>query len=126
MNRNGFNKIPLNLSGLGFWLVVFGVFWLLGAVGLGWLVNSFLILIALIALSPIIAFVGFRWWLQRTLVEDGCPVCGYQFAALNQTQCQCPSCGEPILVDKGHFTRLTPSGTIEVDAVEVSAKQLED
>lgn len=126
MNRDGFNKIPINLSGLGFWLIVFGVFWLLGAVGLGWLVNSFLILIALIALSPIIAFVGFRWWLQRTLVEDGCPVCDYQFAALNQTQCQCPSCGEPILVDQGHFTRLTPSGTIEVDAVEVSAKQLED
>lgn len=126
MNRDNFNKISLNLSGLGFWLIFFGVIWLLGAVGLGWLVNSFLILIALIALSPIIAFLGFRWWLKRNLVEDGCPVCNYEFTALNQTQCQCPNCGEPILVDRGYFNRLTPSGTIEVDAVEVSAKQLED
>jgi len=126
VNRDGFKNIQFNLSGLGFWVAVFGVFWLLSAVGLGWLVNSFLILIALVSISPVILFLGARWWLKRNLISDGCPVCGHEFMALNRTQCQCPNCGEPLLVEKGSFSRLTPSGTIDVDAVDVSVKQLED
>jgi len=77
-------------------------------------------------IAPAIAFLGLRWWLRRSLVRDHCPVCSYELTGLNQTQIQCPSCGEPLKVEGGHFHRLTPPGTIEVEAVDVSAKQLEE
>lgn len=115
-----------NLSGVGCWLTLLATFLLLGTVGLGWLVNGFLILIGLAILAPVIGWVGFRWWLQRNLVEDKCPVCAYEFTGFNRTECRCPNCGELLKVQQGQFNRLTPPGTIDVDAVEVSAKQLED
>jgi hypothetical protein len=116
----------LNLSGMGCWLTLLTTFLLLGAVGLGWVVNWFLILIGLVLISPVIGWFVFRWWLRRNLVEDKCPVCTYEFTGFNQTECQCPSCGEPLRVEQGHFNRLTPPGTIDVEAVEVSVKQIED
>nr|WP_242030468.1 MULTISPECIES: hypothetical protein [unclassified Coleofasciculus] len=102
------------------------IIWLLGSIGLGWLVKSFLILIGLILVAPVLAFLGFRWWLQRNLIADQCPVCSYEFTALNRTECQCPNCGESLKIEQGHFNRLTPPGTIDVEAVEVSARSLED
>ena len=99
---------------------------LLGSVGLGWLVNGFLILVGLVVISPVIAWFVFRWWLKRNLVEDKCPVCTYEFTGFNKTECQCPSCGEPLKVEQGHFKRLTLPGTIDVEAVEVSVRQIED
>lgn len=119
-------SFEFNLARLAPWLTTFAVIWLLGAVGLGWLVNSFLILLGLLLLAPVLAFVGFRWWLQRNLIQDKCPVCSYEFAGLNRTELQCPNCGEPLKVEQQHFARLTPPGTIEVQAVEVTAKKLED
>jgi predicted amidophosphoribosyltransferase len=85
-----------------------------------------LIIVGLLLLTPILAFFGFRWWLQRNLVTDRCPVCRYEFTGLNQTQLQCPNCGELLSVQQGHFQRITPDGTIEVTAVEVPAQSLED
>lgn len=119
-------SIQLNLSSVARWLTILAIFWLLGAVGLGWLVNSFLILIGLLLLAPVIAFAWFRWWLQRSIVQSECPVCRYQFQGLNRTQLQCPSCSEPLKVEQGQFHRLTPPGTIEVQAVEVPAQTKED
>lgn len=115
-------SFQFNFSNLARWLTLLAVIWLLGSVGLGWLVNSFLILVGLLLLAPVLAFVGFRWWLQRNLVQNQCPVCRYEFTGLNQTQLQCPSCGEPLKVEQGQFNRLTPPGTIDVQAVEVPAK----
>jgi hypothetical protein len=43
---------------------------------------------------------------------------------LEKSQLQCPSCGEPLKIENGQFERLTPPGTIDVDAVDVEAKQL--
>lgn len=117
---------PLNLSNLRPLLTLIAVTWLLGSLGLGWLVNSLVIIVGLLFLAPILAFFGFRWWLQYNLVTDSCPVCGYEFAGLNNTQLQCPNCGERLLVQHKHFQRFTPEGTIDVKAVEVSAKSLED
>ena len=119
-------SFQFNFSNLARWLTIFTIIWLLGSIGLGWLVNSFLILVGLILLAPVLAFVGFRWWLQRNLIQDQCPVCRYEFTGLNRTQLQCPSCGEPLKVEQGHFNRLTPPGTIEVQAVEVPAQSVED
>ena len=97
-----------------------------GSVGLGWLVNSFAILVGLLLLAPVLAFAGFRWWLQRNLVQNHCPVCRYEFTGLNRTQLKCPSCSEPLQVEQGQFNRLTPPGTIEVQAVEVPVTPLDD
>jgi len=129
MNQNNTTRLSFNLSGISFWLTIFAVVWLLGSIGLGWLVKSIAILLVLITLAPIVAFIGFRWWLRRNLVESACPVCSYESVGLNGTQLRCPSCGEPLKVEQGQFMRLTPPGTIDVqavDVVDVSAKTLED
>ena len=115
-----------NLSNIRPWLTLLAGIWLLGLVGLGWLVKSFLILVGLILLAPVLAFLGFRWWMQRNLIKDQCPVCRYEFTGLNRTELECPNCGERLLVDQGHFNRLTPPGTIDVQAVEVPANPVED
>jgi len=100
---------------------------LLVSIGLGWIVKSFLIVVGLFLLTPVVAFFALQWWLKRNLIEDNCPVCQYEFTALNQTQFQCANCGEPLKIEEGHFSRLTPPGTIDVTAVEVSSvQQLED
>lgn len=119
-------SFQFNFSNLTRWLPLLVVISLLGSVGLGWLVNSFLILVGLLLITPVLAFFGFRWWLQRNLVQNRCPVCNYEFTGLNRTQLQCPSCSEPLKVEQGHFNRLTPPGTIDVQAVEVTTQRLED
>jgi predicted RNA-binding Zn-ribbon protein involved in translation (DUF1610 family) len=121
-----FKTFQLNLLNLRPWLTLLAVVWLLASLGLGWLVNSLLIIFGLLLLAPIVAFFGFRWWLQRNLVADQCPVCGHEFTGLNNSQLQCPSCGEPLLLQNGHFRRFTPEGTIDVTAIEVPAKSLEE
>jgi len=108
------------------WLTLLAIIWLLGSIGLGWLVKSFLILSALVILTPILAFLGLRWWLQRNLVQEQCPVCHYEFVGLNRTQTHCPNCNEPIQVEHRHFQRLTPPGTIDVQAIEVASQVIED
>lgn len=126
MNQN-FTRLTLfNNSGLGcfFSLILVGL--LLGAVGLGWVVNGFLIFIGIILLTPILAFWGLRWWIARNLVEDQCPACGYEFTGFKQAECRCPSCGEVVKIEGDRFTRLTPPGTIDVDAIDVTVKQIED
>ncbi|MDY6803643.1 MAG: hypothetical protein SXA11_07530, partial [Cyanobacteriota bacterium] len=60
MNQN--NEIfKLNLGAIKNWLILLGIVWLLGSVGLGWVVNSVLILIAFLLVTPAIAFVFLRW-----------------------------------------------------------------
>jgi hypothetical protein len=126
VNQNFPKPSQYNFSGLGCWLTLLAIFLLLGSVGLGWLVNGFLIILGLLVLLPAVAWLGFRWWLKRNLVEDQCPVCSYEFTGFNNVKFRCPNCGEPLQVEKGHFHRLTPEGTIDVDAVDVSAQQQED
>jgi DNA-directed RNA polymerase subunit RPC12/RpoP len=118
--------LQLNLANLRPWLTLLAVIWLLGSLGLGWLVNSLVIIMSLLLLAPVVVFFGFRWWLQRNLVGDRCPVCEYEFTGLNNTQLQCPNCGEQLLVQQGHFHRITPEGTIDIKAIEVPSKSLED
>ncbi len=120
MNQSNPKIFKLTLASIGNWLIVLVVIWLLGSVGLGWLINSILILIGLVFIIPIIGFIGLYWWLNRNLVTDKCPVCSYEFKALNQTQHQCPNCGESLKVEDGCFIRLTPPGTIDVSVVEIN------
>lgn len=126
MNLNLSPSIGRSLAVIRPWLTLLAVVWLLGSIGLGWLIKSFLILSALIILTPILAFVGLRWWLQRNLVQEQCPVCHHEFVGLNQTQTRCPNCNEAIQVEDRHFQRLTPPGTIDVQAIEVASQVMED
>lgn len=126
MNQ-GTPKISLKLPAVSNWLVLLLIACVLVSIGLGWVVKSILILVGFLLLTPVVAFFGLQWWLKRNLVEGNCPVCQYELTALNQTQCQCANCGEPLKVEQGIFSRLTPPGTIDVTAVEVSAvQQLEE
>ncbi|MGC8711504.1 MAG: hypothetical protein ACP5RH_03845 [Leptodesmis sp.] len=126
MNQDSLKTMQMGMASLSRLLFPLFLIWVLGAIGLGWLVKSLLILFGLILLAPILAFLGFRWWLKRNLVQSQCPVCNLEFVGLNQTEFQCPSCGEPLKVEHGHFNRMVPPGTIDVSAVEVPARQIED
>lgn len=126
MNPNSYRSLQLNLSGLRFWLTLLLVVWLLSSIGLGWLVKFSFIVLGLLLITPVIAFLVFRWWLNRNLVVASCPVCGYESAGVNGTQLRCPSCSEPLKVEKGEFHRLTPPGTVDVEAIDVTVKQIED
>lgn len=127
MNQNSPKIFELNFAGISNWLIFLALLWLVGSIGLGWIVKSLLIVVSLVLVTLVVGFFGLRWWLSRNLIIDQCPVCNYEFPALNQTQCQCSNCGEPLKVEAGHFYRLTPPGTIDVTAVEVPAvRQLED
>ena len=126
MNNYSPKLLWLNNSGLGCLLnfLLLGIF--LGAVGLGWVVNGFLILLGVILVTPVIGLWVLRWWVKRNLVEDQCPVCSYEFTGFNNLESRCPSCGETLQIKDGHFQRITPPGTIDVDVVDVSVKQLDD
>jgi len=110
--------LQLNNSGLGCLLTFLLMALLLSSIGLGWVVNGFLIFIAFLLLTPALAWFGLNWWLKRNLVVQPCPVCGYEFTGFNNTQCQCPNCEEVLKVEGGEFKRLTPPGTIDVDVVQ--------
>jgi hypothetical protein len=102
-------------SGLRFWLTTLLIFWTLSTIGLGWLVNSFFILIGLVTFVPIIAFFGLQWWVKQSIVSSDCPVCSSTFTASRSSQFQCPNCGEPLQEQQNRFVRLTPPGTIDID-----------
>jgi predicted RNA-binding Zn-ribbon protein involved in translation (DUF1610 family) len=106
-------------AGLRFWLTVFLVIWGLSALGLGWLVDSLFILIAIAIAAPIVAFFGLQWWVKRSVVTSECPVCGHASIASRNSQFNCPSCGELLQVDKQKFVRFTPPGTIDVEVQAV-------
>lgn len=116
----------INLATLRFWLTLAAIIWLLGSIGLGWLVKSLVFLFGLLLVLPIIGFLGLQWWLRRNLIQDQCPVCHFQLSGINNTQMRCPNCNEALKIENRHFQRLTPPGTIDVQAVEVSAQTVED
>lgn len=119
MNQNDLRQLNLNFSGIGCWLTAIAGAWLLGALGLGWLVKSFVVLVLLLLLAPIVAFVGFRWWLQRNVIQADCPVCSFNLTGLNGTQSICPNCGTALQAQAGAFQRIAQEGTIDVEAVDV-------
>jgi predicted RNA-binding Zn-ribbon protein involved in translation (DUF1610 family) len=118
--------LKLNSSGLGCWASAILVTLLLTSLGLGWVLNGFIILIALLFIVPVVGVWGLQWWLKRKLIHDRCPVCSYEFTGFKNTQFNCPSCGETLQIEGDNFSRMTPPGTIDVDAVEISAQSIEE
>ncbi len=119
MNNNSPNLLQVNLPGFQSWLTIVAICLLLGSLGLGWLVKSALVIIGLAIVTPVIGFLGFFWWLRRSIVQANCPVCNYPIQGVNGTEVQCTSCGEVLKVDRGNLVRETPPDTIDVVAVEV-------
>lgn len=119
MDKNFSRVGGFNQSGLGCLVSVILIASFLGAVGLGWLVHGALILLGIVVSLPLVAWLGLRWWLNKSLVESSCPVCGYEFTGFSGKECRCPNCGESLLVFKGEFKRLSAIGTIDVKAVDV-------
>jgi predicted RNA-binding Zn-ribbon protein involved in translation (DUF1610 family) len=121
-----FKHLQFNFENIRPWLTLLAISWLLASLGLGWLVNSLLIIFGLLLFLPVVAFLGFRWWLARNLVTGQCPVCGYELTGVNNTQLQCTNCGEQLSLKNNQFHRFAPEGTIDITAVEVEAKSVED
>ncbi len=119
MNNNSPNLFQINLPRFQPWLTIVAVCLLLGSLGLGWLVKSALVIIGLAIITPIVGFLGFFWWLRRSIVEAECPVCSNPLQGVNGSEIQCTNCGEVLKVDRGQFVRDTPADTIDVVAVEV-------
>lgn len=119
-------RYVFNFPALRSWLLAIAFIYLLSAVGLGWLVKSFFVLLSLLFITPVIAFLGIRWWLSRNLVQEPCPSCGAAAVGLRNRPTQCPQCGESLEIEGQHFKRSTPPGTVDVQAVEVTAQVVED
>ena len=126
MNDRFKRILQYNFSGLGCWLTIIAFALLLSSVGLGWVINGFLVLFLLALIAPVLIFWGVQWWLKLNFIQDRCPVCDYEFTGFKNSNFQCPNCNEPLQVTEGHFARITPPGTIDVDAVEVSVQQMEE
>jgi hypothetical protein len=130
----GFNTVggTLNGSAVGggggfrrlLWILL-GM-WILGSLGLGWLVKSVLFLVALVVLVPIVGLFAFQWWLNRNLVSGECPVCHQPVQGLNGGNVDCTSCGEALEVQGGTFSRQAEAGTIDIQAVEVMSQVVEE
>jgi hypothetical protein len=105
VNNNSPNLFQVNLPPAQSWLTIVAICLLLGSLGLGWIVKSALIVVGLLVITPIVGFLGFFWWLRRSIVQAQCPVC--------------TNCGEVLKVDRGQLVRDTPPDTIDVVAVEV-------
>jgi hypothetical protein len=115
--------ININNSGLGCFLTLVIFSLLLGSVGLQWIVNGVVIFILLLIMTPILGFFIFRWWLQRNLIQDNCPVCDYPLTALKNSNCRCVNCGEVLQIDNNKFIRETPPGTVDVQVVDISDEE---
>ena len=121
-----FNRLrQYNFSSLGCWLTIIAFALLVSSVGLGWIVNGFLILFLLALIAPVLIFWGVQLWLKLNFIQDNCPVCDYEFTGFKNTEFQCPNCNETLQVERGNFARITLPGTIDVDAIEVSIEQIE-
>ncbi len=119
MAPNGFRQLQLNFSGMGCWLTLTIGFVLMTTVGIGWLLKSLLVLIALLVFIPIVLVVGVQFWLRRNLVEGPCPSCASPLTGFRHIPMSCPSCGVSLEASSGSFVRITPEGTIDVDVINV-------
>ncbi|MCS6814740.1 MAG: hypothetical protein NZ772_14395 [Cyanobacteria bacterium] len=126
MNQELLRSLRQILPNLRGWLMFIGALWLVGVVGLGRVLESIAVLIIVFSVMPVVGLLALQWWVGRNLVQDDCPICGATFAGLSRSEINCPNCGEPLRVEKSGFVRLTPPGTIDVDAVEVPSQRITD
>lgn len=107
------------IDGIRFWLGLLLFVTVLGALGLGWVVQSLLVIFLLLLLAPILFILALQIWLRTRVVTASCPVCGQISTAIKEQSFVCPACGEPLEVRQGQFVRFTPPGTIDVEVQTV-------
>jgi Zn finger protein HypA/HybF involved in hydrogenase expression len=122
--QNDWRSIQVRFPGIGCWATLIVIVWLLGSVGLGWIIKSALVLFALILILPVVAFIGLRFWFSRNLIQGACPVCAQPLTGLTVLATACPNCGTALQVTREGFQRTTADGTIDVQAVEVSVQEV--
>nr|WP_228037664.1 hypothetical protein [Nodosilinea sp. LEGE 06152] len=105
---------------MGCWLTLIAVVWLLGAVGLGWLVKSLAVLVVLLVAAPVLGFIGLRFWLRRNLVQGSCPVCSTAMTGIKGADTRCLNCGTALHTEIDGFSRVAEAGTIDITAVDVT------
>lgn len=99
-----------------------GFIWLVLTGKIGFLFDSFLFLLLLISVTPIVGFLVFRWWIARQVVAGTCPNCGSAVTGLRDQPFQCINCGQVVKGDKkGDFAwgSEPSSATIDIDAKSV-------
>lgn len=97
-----------------------GLAWLVFTGRIGMLLDSFLVLFAVLTIVPVLAVVGFRWWINRQLVQGTCPSCGAQVTGLRNQAFKCMTCGNTVMGERGDFSVKDPSSaTIDIDAKEI-------
>lgn len=126
MAPNGFRQLQLNFSGMGCWLTLAIGFLLMTTVGIGWLLKSLLVLVALLVLIPVLLVVGVQLWLRRNLIEGACPSCSQPLTGFKTIPLSCPNCGVALQATDDSFIRVTPEGTIDVDAVNIEVSSVDD
>jgi len=120
-------EYSVRFSGIGCWFAIAVLVFLLASAGFGWLAQGVLIFLAVLLLAPVAVLLSVQLWLRRKLVSDRCPTCATEFVAWRGANAQCPNCGEALQVSSaGKFERLTPPGTVDVEAVEISSTPIFD
>jgi hypothetical protein len=109
----------VNLAGIQPWITFVAICFLLGSLGLGWILKSALLLLGLVILLPVVAIGGFLIWSRLNVVQAACPVCEMALTGFKGAALDCPNCGEALKADRGAFVRIAPPNTIDVAAVEV-------
>ncbi len=113
------SALPLLGAGLRrlLWIGLF--VWILGSLGLGWLLKAVGVLVVLLIALPIVGVIFGFWWIRKNIAVGDCPACGYPVNGVNGSQIGCPNCGEGLRVENLQFIRVATEGTIDVMAVDV-------
>ena len=113
------SALPLLGAGLRklLWIGLF--VWILGSLGLGWLLKAVGTLVVILIALPIAGVLFGFWWIRKNIAVGDCPACGYAVNGVNGSQVGCPNCGEALRVENLQFIRVATDGTIDVMAVDV-------
>ena len=98
---------------------------LLGLAGLSWIINGLLMILGIIIITPVIAFLIFKWWLKNNLVYGHCPVCNSELTSFRNTESYCLNCGEALQIKNGEFHCITSVDTVDVEIVDSYDNQIE-
>lgn len=95
--------------------------WLLLTGRIGWIFDSFIVLLVIFSVVPIVGVIFLRWWLNRQLVQGVCPSCGAAVTGVRNQPFQCMRCGQVVRGEQtGDFSVNDPSSaTIDIDAKRV-------
>ncbi len=98
-----------------------GLLWLLLTGRIGWIFDSFLFILFVFSVVPIIGIFVLRWWLNSQLERGQCPSCGAPVTGLKGRAFQCMNCGQVVKPEAtGDFTVNDPrSATIDIEAKRI-------